>query len=347
MPSPALDELIALLRSRRRAPGEPIDIPRMRLELENLAAALTSPSGVSVRPVTAGTVPSLVVEPEGGAGEARLVYLHGGGYVIGSSQSHIDVAARLSCAAGARVLSVDYRLAPEHPFPAAVNDAVGAYRWWVRAGVDPRRTVIVGDSAGGGLAIATLVALRDGGHPLPAAAVCFSPWVDLEGLGKSMIRNADTDPNINLEELLIVADLYLAGADPRSPLAAPLYADLRGLPPLLILASSAETLLDDSLRLARRARQAGVPVRLDIWNHMVHAWPVVAALLPEGREAIEQVAAFVRQAIGDTAIADAHASRLRSILRAGARHRDGSRSWAAAALIARRLSRRVAGSGSN
>jgi acetyl esterase/lipase len=267
------------------------------------------------------------------------MYLHGGGYVIGSTRSHLDVVARLACATAGRVLSVDYRLAPEHPFPAAVDDAVAAYRWWLGEGVDPRHCVIAGDSAGAGLAIAMLVALRDAGDPLPAAAVCFSPWVDLEGIGASMIRNAQTDPNINLEELLIVADLYLAGADPRTPLAAPLHADLRGLPPLLILASSAETLLDDSMRLAKRARQAGVRVRLDVWQHMVHAWPVLAALLPEGREAIEQVAEFVRRAIGDAGLAESRSSRLRAILQSGARRDEGVRGWAAS-LIARRLSRR-------
>ena len=341
MPSPALDHVITLLRSRRRAPDEPIDIPRMREELETLAAALTSPSGVTVTPVTAGTVPSILVEPESGAGEKRLLYLHGGGYVIGSVQSHLDVVARLSCAAAARTLSVDYRLAPEHPFPAAVEDAVGAYRWWIRNGADPQKTVIAGDSAGAGLAVALLVALRDGGDPLPAGAVCFSPWVDLEGLGESMVRNAATDPNINLEELLLVAGFYLAGGDPRAPLAAPLYADLRGLPPLLIQVSSAETLLDDSLRLARRARLAGVDVRLEVWDGMVHAWAVLAALLPEGRDAIERAAAFIHEVVEHEPV-ELKCSRLSTFLRRAARYPARRRGWAAA-LIARRLSERIGG----
>jgi phosphinothricin tripeptide acetyl hydrolase len=340
MPSPALEQVISMLRSRRRSPDEPVDIPRMRVELETMAAALTSPSGVTVTPVTAGSVPSILVEPEVGAGEHRLMYLHGGGYVIGSVQSHLDVVARLACACGARVLSLDYRLAPEHPFPAAVDDAVAAYRWWVGNGADPRQTVVAGDSAGGGLTVATLVALRDGGDRLPAAGVCFSPWVDLEGLGESMIRNAATDPNIELRDILFVASLYLAGGDPRAPLAAPLYADLRGLPPLLILASAVETLLDDSVRLAGRARQAGVDVQLEVWDDMVHAWPVLAALLPEGQQAIERVAGFVHEVVGRPS---GQAPRLRfpSVFRSAARYPARQRGWAAA-LIARRLSQRLA-----
>ena len=340
MPSPALEQVITLLRNRRRPPHEPVDISRMRVELEDMAAALTSPSEVTVTPVTAGSVPSILVEPEAGAGDHRLLYLHGGGYVIGSVQTHLDVVARLACASGARALSLDYRLAPEHPFPAAVEDAVAAYRWWVASGEDPRRMIVAGDSAGGGLTVATLVALRDAGDPLPAAAVCFSPWVDLEGLGESMIRNAETDPNIELHDIQFVASLYLAGSDPRAPLAAPLYADLQGLPPLLILASAVETLLDDSLRLARRARQAGVDVRLEVWDDMVHAWPVLAALLPEGQQAIERVARFVHEVAG-RAGAPVLRSRLRSALLSVARHPVRRRGWAAA-LIARRLSQRTA-----
>jgi acetyl esterase/lipase len=193
------------------------------------------------------------------------------------------------------VLLIDYRLAPEHPHPAAVEDSTRAYRWLLETGSNPKRMAIAGDSAGGGLTVATLVALRDAGVPLPAAAVCLSPWVDLEGIGESMTTKAAVDPMVQREPLLRMASMYLAGQDPRTPLAAPLYADLRGLPPLLIQVGTAETLLDDSVRLAERARAAGVQVTLEPWEDMIHVWQAFAAMLPEGQQAIERIGEFLRQ----------------------------------------------------
>src|SRR5690606_5447385 len=174
-----------------------------------------------------------------------------------------NLGGRISKAANCRVLSLDYRLAPEHPFPAAVDDAVTGYRWLLDQGIRPDRIAIAGDSAGGGLAAATLVALKDRGEPMPAAGVCLSPWVDMEGTGESMTSRAALDPMVQKDGLKDMASLYLDGADPRSPLAAPLYADLSGLPPLLIQVGTAETLYDDATRLAEKAEAAGVDVTLE------------------------------------------------------------------------------------
>jgi acetyl esterase/lipase len=224
-----------------------------------------------------------------------VFYLHGGGYVIGSAQDYREMTSHIGRAAGARVLVVDYRLAPEHPFPAAVDDAVAAYRWLLATGASPGSIVIAGDSAGGGLTMATLLALRDAGTTLPAAGVCMSPWVDLECTGESMTTKADVDPVVQREGAIGMADMYLAGQDIRLPLASPLRGDLRGLPPLLIQVGTRETLLDDSTRLAERARAAGVDVTIDTVEGAPHVWQVFSSFLPEGRDAIDRIANFTQK----------------------------------------------------
>lgn len=251
-----------------------------------------APEGVTCTPVEAGGV-SAEWSVAAGVDETKVVlYVHGGGYVMGSAGSHRDVTGRLSKAAGARVLSLNYRLAPEHPFPAPVDDAVAAYRWLLAQGISPGNIAVAGDSAGGGLAIATLLALRDAGEPLPAAGVGISPWVDMEGTGESMTTRAAVDPVVQKEGLLGMAKLYLGDADPKNPLAAPLHADLAGLPPLLLQVGDAETLLDDSTRLAEKARAAGVDVTLKVWDEMPHVWHLFAPILPEGRQAIDEIGSF-------------------------------------------------------
>jgi acetyl esterase/lipase len=214
-------------------------------------------------------------------------------------RSHRALVARVAAASGARGLNVDYRLAPEHPFPAAVDDAVAAYRWLLEGGLDPARIVVAGDSAGGGLTVSTLLALRDAGDPLPAGGVCISPWTDLACTGESITSRAEHDPMVQGPGLLDMAAAYLAGHDPRAPLASPLYAELHDLPPLLIHVGSAETLLDDATRLADRARDAGTAVELDVWDDMVHVWHAFAPLLPEADEAIGRIGAWVRGRMGD------------------------------------------------
>ena len=206
--------------------------------------------------------------------------------------------AHLSRAASARVLALDYRLAPEYPFPAPVEDSTAAYRWLLHEGYDPARIALGGDSAGGGLTVSALVQIRYLGLPMAAAGVCVSPWVDMEALGESMDTRADVDPMVMREGLILSAKTYLGGADPRAPLAAPLYADLRGLPPLLIQVGDAETLLDDSTRLAGVAREAGVEVQMDVWDDMIHVWHVFAPILPEGRKAISEAGEFIKKHTG-------------------------------------------------
>ena len=192
------------------------------------------------------------------------------------------------------MIAIDYRLAPEHPFPAAVEDAVTGYRFLLSRGFSASDIAVAGDSAGGGLAVALLVSLRDAGLPLPACVWCSSPWVDLEGIGGSMTAKAAVDPMVQLPYLMELAAAYLGGADSRTPLAAPLYADLRGLPPMLIQVGSAETLLDDAVRLANVTGAADVRVRLDIWPDMIHVWQLFYQQVAAGRRALAEAGAFIR-----------------------------------------------------
>jgi acetyl esterase/lipase len=296
MASQELETVIDMLKARAAVPET--TVAEMRAGLEALASAAVVPADVTCEAVTAGAVPAEWVAAPGAGAQRLILYLHGGGYVVGSITTHRELAARLSREAAARVLLIDYRLAPEHPFPAAVNDATAAYRWLLSSGAHPSQAAIAGDSAGGGLTVATLVALRDAGVPLPAAAVCLSPWVDLEGIGASMTSKAAVDVMVQRDALRMMAAMYLAGQDPRTPLAAPLYADLSGLPPLLIQVGTAEVLLDDSTRLAERARKAGVEVHLDPWEDMIHVWQAFASILPEGQQAIERIGEFVKQRTG-------------------------------------------------
>ena len=292
MASQELSMVVNMMKSFR--PQTEPSIAEMRAGIEAMAGAAVIPADVKREKVSAGGVPAEWVVAENADPDRVILYLHGGGYVIGSINTHRELGSRLSRAAAARVLLIDYRLAPEHPHPAAVDDAVAAYRWLLAQGVHPSRLAIGGDSAGGGLTVATLVAVRDAGLPMPAAGVCLSPWVDLEGIGESMTTKAAADPMVQRDGLLKMAAAYLAGQNPRTPLASPLYADLSGLPPLLIQVGTAETLLDDSTRLAERARKSGVQVTLEPWEDMIHVWQAFASLLPEGRQAIDRIGEFVK-----------------------------------------------------
>ena len=294
MPSPQLTMIVDMLRSAPPVPQD-MDTAARRERMEELSLASVLPDGVRATSVEAGGVPSEWVEATGRPARGTILYLHGGGYTIGSVRTHRAHAGRLVLATGARALVVDYRLGPEHPFPAAVDDAVAAYRWLVRGGTAPERIIVAGDSAGGGLTVATLVALRDAGDPLPAGGVCISPWADLECTGESMTSRAASDPMVQRGPLLDMAAQYLAGQDPRMPLASPIHADLRGLPPLLIHVGTAETLLDDATRLADRARAAGVAVDIEVWDDMIHVWHCFAPHLPEADEAIAGIGAWVRK----------------------------------------------------
>jgi acetyl esterase/lipase len=226
-----------------------------------------------------------------------MLYVHGGGYILGSMRTHRVMLAHLARASGIMVLGLEYRLAPENPFPAPVDDTVAAYRWLLTRGYDPRKIVLAGDSAGGGLVVAALVAMRYVGEPLPAAGICLSPWVDMEAAGQSFITNAASDPSVAKERIVRMAGVYLAGKSAQAPLASPIHADLRGLPPLLIQVGSIETLLDDAKALAERAEAAGVSVELEVWEDMPHVWHLFAPMLPEAQQAIARVGEFVGKAV--------------------------------------------------
>ncbi len=289
------EQLQAIIQQLKANPLlEQPEIEAVRAGFEQMATMFPVPDDVKCEPVTAGTVKAEWVTAPGAASDRAILHLHGGGYVIGSINTHRALAAGLSRAAKARVLLIGYRLAPEHPHPAAVEDATAAYRWLLAQGFSPKRTAIAGDSAGGGLTIASLVALRDAGEKLPAAGVCLSPWVDLEGIGESMTTKAELDPMVKKDSLVQLATIYLGGKDPRTPLAAPLYADLSGLPPLLILAGTWETLLDDASRIAERARKAGVDVTYEPAEGMIHVWQLFAPILDEGKQSIERIGQYIR-----------------------------------------------------
>ena len=246
--------------------------------------------------VDAGGVPAAWIITPDVAKDRAILYLHGGGYVQGSITSHQDLAQRISIASKTKLLILDYRLAPEHPFPAALEDSVRAYEWLINnEGYDPKDLIIAGDSAGGGLTLATLVKLRDQEVQLPAAAVCLSPWTDLALTGDSIKLKLHEDPFISPDKLMFSSILYLGKIDPKNPFASPLYADFKGLPPLCIQVGSAEILLDDATRLAKRAKEAGVEVQLDIWEDMIHVFQSFAVIAPEGTEGINKIGEFIKK----------------------------------------------------
>jgi epsilon-lactone hydrolase len=283
-------------RVKRRATDE-LDVAKTRELARETAMKMRIPAGWRVRPVAA-PLPGEWIERDGGdpPGPGRtLLYLHGGGYFFCTPQTHRGITVTLAKGAEARVFVLDYRLAPEHRFPAAIEDAVAAYRGLLAAGTPAGRIVIGGDSAGGGLTLATLLSLRDAGDPLPAAAVLFSPWTDLAATGASIIANDKRDCLFHGSEIARFARLYLGETPPDHPLASPHYADLKGLPPLFIQASDSEVLMDDSTRLAAKARSAGVAVEFRLWSGVPHAFQFFTRFLPEARDALRDTAAFMRR----------------------------------------------------
>jgi monoterpene epsilon-lactone hydrolase len=279
--------------------------PRLRAEPltpDEMAVSRTLERDAEVPPVPAdvlldetelGGVPCLSLSPLSGATEMTVVYFHGGGYVFTTARAKLAPVIGLVRATGARFLSVDYRRAPEDPYPAPVEDAAAVYRALLADGTAPSQVAFAGESAGGGLVLCAMIALRDAGVPLPAAGVAVSPWTDLAVTGAS----ADTvdDPVVDGAGLRMMAQMYLAGADPMTPLASPLYADLHGLPPLLVQVGTREALLDDARRVADRARAAGVDVTLAEYPDVVHMWIVFGPELPESHQAFEQAADFLRR----------------------------------------------------
>ena len=270
--------------------SDTLTVAERRLQYERAERVFPIPPEIKVEQVSAPTAPAEWLRPPGAVAGRIVLYLHGGGYVIGSPRSHRHLAAAIASAGQATGLLLDYRLAPEHPFPAAVEDATAAYRWLLEQGIAPGHVVIGGDSAGGGLTVATLVALRDAGVPRPAAGVCISPWTDLTFGGASYRTRAQSDPIVSRPGIDGIAQAYLGA----TPLASPLFADLRGLPPLLIQVGSDEVLLDDATELADRAKAAGVDTTLEVWDRMIHVWHWFLPMLDEAQAAIDGIGRFVR-----------------------------------------------------
>jgi monoterpene epsilon-lactone hydrolase len=288
-----------LLRDQRSHASAGTSTPPSRTQQRALAErqgdSTAEPTGVMFDDVVAGSVPAQWVLPDGVATSRVLVYFHGGGYCYCSMRSHRRLVGHLAKAAGCRALNVDYRLAPEYPHPAAVTDGMAVYRWLLEQGIEPSHTVVAGDSAGGGIALALLVKARDEGLSLPSAGVLMSPWVDLAMTGDSVITRADVDVRQDPVGTRWCASQFLAGGDPKDPYASPLYADLTGLPPLYIQAGDWDILVDDSHRLAEKARRAGVDVRLDLFPEMLHAHQIWAGNMPEADDAVARVGKYLRQ----------------------------------------------------
>ncbi len=272
-----------------------LTLPQWRTAMEKFTSKRPMPRGTKYEPVIADGVTAEWVFTTNHPPGLTLLYLHGGGYLINSAKSHRGHVANIVKAAKARALNINYRLAPEHPFPAAVEDAVKAYRWLLKQNIPPQQIALAGDSAGGGLAVAAMLALKEAGDDLPGAGVCLSPWFDLAMTGNSNKDKIQVDKILNPIDIENMAAHYLQQADPKTPTASPLYGDLTGLPPLLIHVGTDELLLDDSRRFADLARKAGVEVQLDIWEGMFHAWHLAVGILPEASRAIADIAAFLKK----------------------------------------------------
>jgi epsilon-lactone hydrolase len=291
MSDPEIQALWAKLAARPRS----LDYRQRRKDLDARGLEYGVAPDVVVEPVSVGGLRAEWLSAPGADRNSAVLYLHGGGYVIGSVDSHRHLVAEAGRAAKSWALSLDYRLAPEHPFPAAVDDALAAYRFLLGRGIRPSRIALAGDSAGGGQVVAAMLAIRDAGLAQPACGWSISPWVDMEASGDTMETKAANDPMVQKTGVLDMARMYLNGADPRSPLASPIYADLCRLAPLLIQVGAAETLLDDAIRLAKVAGAADVRVDLQIWPEMIHVWHLFHPELSAGRRAIEEGGAWVRR----------------------------------------------------
>jgi acetyl esterase/lipase len=282
----------------QRAEMAPPTLEEMRANSGMMGAMTGEPEGVTFTEVDAGGVPAIWAVPAQGADDRVLEYLHGGGYVLGSAETHKRLAGHLANAIGCRVLDVDYRLAPENPHPGPVEDSVKAYRWLLDQGYRPEHIAISGDSAGGGLTLATVLKLSSDDLPQPAAAVPLSPWADMEGLGETMQTNADHDVLLTLDGLKGMADMFVAGGDTRDPLAAPIYGDYRGVCPLYIQVGADEMLLDDARRVAAKARADGVEVQVDEFPEMQHVFQMAVGNMPEADDAVARVGAYLRPRLG-------------------------------------------------
>ena len=303
MASQQMDEIKAMLRQRRdESAGAPEPtIEEARAGMEAMLGAFPPVEGVRNETVDAGGVPAewTYPGPDGDpATPGTLLYLHGGGYTVGSPSTHRRLVSSLCLAGGVKGLSVDYRLAPEHPFPAALDDALAAYRWLTGpAGVPASQVVVAGDSAGGGLAAALLVSLRDAGDPQPAGGYLISPWTDLAATGASRTTRASVEPMLEVGGEAKSARMYTQSGDLDDPLVSPLYADLAGLAPLFVQVGDHEILLDDSTRLVDAAKNAGVDVELTVWPEAFHVFQILVGVIPEADEAVSAAGKWIAERV--------------------------------------------------
>jgi epsilon-lactone hydrolase len=291
------------LKGKRRFSDQSgqLDVERERADTEGMAGMFKPLCPIECVPVLVNGVPAEWVAPEGLKSSLVILFLHGGSFNSGSITSHRTLAGNVAFTSKGRALLIDYRLAPEHPFPAAVEDAATAYEWLLGQGSAPDQVIVAGDSAGGTLTLALLIHLRDHNRPLPAAAVCLSPAPDLTFSGESWVFNSKKDLLLDERKERKSVEIYLKGADPHTPLASPTFGDLRGLPPMLIQIGSHELLLSDAERFAQKAREAGVEVTLEVWPEMQHEWQFAAKILPEGKRAISSIGAFVEAVLSRSA----------------------------------------------
>lgn len=295
MVSKGMENVIKLVRQQMASMKE-ITVKNIRDGLELMAKMVKIPKDVKCEPVDVGGVPAEWISTPGVINDKVILYLHGGGFIAGSIATHRDLAQRISRVSKTRILLIDYRLAPENPYPAAFEDVLTAYRWLIDAEkITPKNLIIAGDSAGGGLTVGGLIRMRDKGIPLPAAAICLSPGIDPTGSGESFKTKVDVDPFITPELFKFMINNFFGDIDLETPLTSALLADLSGLPPMLIQVGTSEILLDDSVRLAERAKAAGVDVTLDVWEDMIHVFQLFAGFAPEGTEAIDKIGEFIQR----------------------------------------------------
>lgn len=276
-----------------------LNIEKDRRELDVLAKWFKPLSPIDCSPVIANNVPAEWISPQGISTDRVILYIHGGSFNSGSINSHRPLAANIALACKARAFIIDYRLAPEFPYPSPLEDSLAAYEWLLASGIPADEIAVMGDSAGGTLTLTLLLQLRDKGKPLPAMAACLSPATDFTMSGESWKSNARKDFMLNLQNIRTSGKLYLRDADLRSPLVSPLYADLHGLPPILIQVGSDEVLLSDCTRFTEKAKAAGVPITLEVWDGMQHVWQYTASFLPEARRAVLNIGEFAKGIWGE------------------------------------------------
>lgn len=287
-----------ILRAIIRYKTKGVDMARLPLRLhrkgiDRLEKMAKRPKGVSFEAIICDGIPAEWATPNNAKGKGVILYLHGGAYAMGSIATHRALSGNIAIASKTKCLTIDYRLAPENPYPCAIEDSIKAYKWILKQGIDASKIVIAGDSAGGGLAIATLLKLKDDKLPLPGAAVCLSPWLNLENNGASVKQLGKKDPMIDKPAMDVFALHYAPKKNLKDPLISPTHGNLEGLPPIYIQVSQSEILYDDTLSFEKKAKAAGVNIKVESWKNTVHVWQILAFFLPEAKKAIKKIGAYI------------------------------------------------------